>query len=130
LARLILDTSVLIDAERSVDPEGLLERGDDLAVAAITIAELLLGVELADGSRRDRRERFVAEVLEAVPVELYDLRVARAHAALMAETRRQGRPRGDHDLIVAATARAHGRAVVTRDRRGFENLPKVTVSDR
>jgi predicted nucleic acid-binding protein len=36
--------------------------------------------------------------------------------------------RGTHDLIIAATARATGRAVVTLNRRDFEDLPRVRVA--
>ena len=34
--------------------------------------------------------------------------------------RRAGRPRGAHDLIIAATAAAAGRTVVSADRRAFD----------
>ena len=36
--------------------------------------------------------------------------------------------RGAHDLIIAATARATGRTIVTLDRRGFADLPRVRVA--
>jgi tRNA(fMet)-specific endonuclease VapC len=129
LARLILDTTVLVDAER--EGAGALERvlgdADDVAIAAITVAELAVGVELADGRRRERRRAFVAAVLEAVSVEGYDLDVARAHGLLLAHARRSGWPRGAHDLIIAATARAREREVLSADPGGFEDLPEVTL---
>jgi tRNA(fMet)-specific endonuclease VapC len=128
---LILDTTVLVDAERqgaAVLGE-LVGDEDDVAIAAISMAELLVGVELADGKRRAKREAFVAAVLEAVSVESYDLDVARAHGALLAHTRRSGRPRGAHDLIIAATARARGREVVSADQDGFAELPEVVLRE-
>jgi hypothetical protein len=54
-----------------------------MAIAAITAAELTVGVELADGKRRGRRAAFVAAVLDTVSVETYDLDVARVHGALL-----------------------------------------------
>lgn len=129
LARLILDTTVLVDAER--DGLGALDEligdEDDVAIAAITVAELVVGGELAGAKRRARREAFLAAALEAFSVEGYDLDVARAHGALLAHCRRAGRPRGAHDLIIAATARASGREVVSADPGGFEELPEVTL---
>jgi tRNA(fMet)-specific endonuclease VapC len=128
LERLILDTAVLVAAERAGDAlDRLIGDEDDVAIAAVTAAELLVGVELADARRRERRRRYVEAVLETIPVEDYDLEVARAHAGLLAHVRREGRPRGAHDLLVAATALARGRAVVTTDAAGFAGLPGVEV---
>jgi tRNA(fMet)-specific endonuclease VapC len=100
---------------------------DDVAIAAVSVAELAVGVELADEQRRARRATFVTAVLDSVSVEPYDVDVARAHGSLLAHTRRSGQPRGAHDLIIAATARARGREVVTADSGGFADLPGVTV---
>lgn len=100
---------------------------DDVAIAAVTAAELLVGVEWATARHRQRRRQFVEAVLGAIPVEGYDLAVARAHASLLAAARRAGRPRGAHDLIVAATAVSTDRIVVTTDASGFAGLPGVRV---
>lgn len=128
MARLIIDTSLLVSLER--EGSGVLLEAiadeDDVAVATITAAELLVGVELADGARRTARQEFVEAVLDAISVEDYDLDVAAAHASLLAHTRRNGQPRGAHDLIIAATALARGREVVSTDREGFADLPGVT----
>lgn len=128
MARLILDTTVLISAERTAKSlSRLIADEDDVAIAAITAAELLVGVELADGARQSRRAAFVRSVLDAVPVEDYDLAVATEHARLLAHVRRSGRPRGAHDLIIAATAAAAGRTVVSSDVTAFADLPGVHV---
>jgi tRNA(fMet)-specific endonuclease VapC len=120
---------VLVDAEREGVGalEGLVDDDDDAAIAAVTVAELVVGAELAEGKRRTAREAFLAEVLEAVSVEDYDLDVAREHGVLLAHTRRSGRPRGAHDLIIAATARARRREVVSADLDGFAELPEVAL---
>lgn len=128
MARLILDSSVLIAVERSGRLlNRLIADEDDVAIAAITAAELLVGLRLADEARRPGRAAFVESVLETVPVEVYDLPVARAHADLLAHARQQGRSRGAHDLIIAATALARGRVVVSTDTAAFADLPGVTV---
>lgn len=129
MARLILDTSLLVSAERDgIDAiERLIGDEDDVAVATITAAELLVGVELADDSRRAARREFVETVLEAISVEDYDLDVAAAHAALLVHTRRAGQPRGAHDLIIAATGRARNREVVSAATTGFAELPGVVL---
>lgn len=119
----------MVDAERGGDAlDEAIGDSDDAAVAAITVAELRVGVQLAKGRRRDKRERFVAAVLDAVSIEPYDLEVAEAHAVLLAHVRRVGTPRGAHDLIIAATARARERQVVSLDRSGFAELPGVSLA--
>lgn len=124
----LLDTTVLIDAERSAAGfSGLLDDADQPALAAISIAELGVGVSLANGAKRARRQSFFDDILASVPVLPYDLNVAQAHRDLLVATRRSGLPRGAHDLIIAATARAHGRSVVTADRSGFAGLPGVEL---
>lgn len=125
---MILDTSVLIASERSeADVREVLEGGDEPAVAAITVAELLMGVELAAGARRRRRARRLDELLAVLPVEPYTGEVARVHAGLMAATRTDGRPRGSFDLIIAATAVATDRTVISSDRAAFTGLPGVSA---
>lgn len=119
----------MVDAERGGDTlEEVIDDGDDVAIAAITVAELRVGIQLAKGRRREKRERFVAAVLEAVSIEPYDLRVAETHADLFAHVQRAGAPRGAHDLIIAATARARERQVVSSDPRAFAELPDVSIA--
>ena len=128
MARLILDTTVLIAAERA--RLGLAEAvgdEDDVAIAAVTAAELVVGVELADARRKVRRKAFVEAVLKEVRVEPYDVDTARAHATLLAYTRRSGRSRGAHDLLIAATAITTARRLITADATGFADLPGVEV---
>lgn len=124
----MLDTNVLIDAERSaLDLEALIADDDEPAVAAITIAELGVGVGMATGRRRQARRAFLDDLVDTLPIMGYDLDVARAHTQLLVAARRAGRPRGAHDLIISATALATGRVVVTSDETGFADLPGVIV---
>jgi len=124
--RLILDTGVLVALERGHEiPADVLPDDSDIAIAAITASELLVGVELADSLRRVTRQATVDAILDAFDALPFDLETARYHAVLLAHARRSGRPRGAHDLQVAATARATGRILVTTDRNAFDDLPGV-----
>jgi tRNA(fMet)-specific endonuclease VapC len=125
---LLLDTTFLIDAERGGNEiDEVIEDDDDVAIAAISVAEMKIGVELAKGKTRANRQGFLDDVLTAVPVVDYDLDVADAHAQLLVAVRRQGRPRGAHGLVIAATALASSREVVSADASAFANLPGITV---
>lgn len=128
MSLVLLDTTFLIDTER--DPgalDAVLDDEDDVAVAAITVAELLVGVELASQKQREQRTTFVEGVVSSLPVIPYDLSIAQEHAVLLTAVRRAGRPRGAHDLLIAATARATQRTVVTADAKAFDDLPGVEV---
>ncbi len=128
MARLILDATVLVAAERTGRTlNRVIADEDDVAIAAVTLAELLAGVELADDAHRPARAAFLRSVLDTVPVEDYDAQVARAHAALLAHTRQTGRPRCAHDLVVAATALARDRVVVTGEVGAYAELPGVAT---
>src|SRR3954467_14007177 len=116
LTLLLLDTTVLVHRERSsLDLDALIHDDDEPAIAAITIAELGVGVELASGRRRTARRAFLEDLVTSLPVLSYDLEVARSHTQLLVAARASGRPGGAHDLIIAATARATGRTGVTTD---------------
>jgi tRNA(fMet)-specific endonuclease VapC len=79
-------------------------------------------VELADQDRRSARPAFVDDVVATIAIEDYTPGVAVAHAKLLAHVRRAGRPRGAHDLVIAAT----GRTVLTSDASaGLAELPGV-----
>lgn len=128
MSRLLLDTTFLVDGDRSGSLlEDLISDDDEVAVAAITIAELLVGVYLADDAHRTARQEFVDAVTEVVPIIDYDSAVAVSHAELLVAARRQGRLRGAHDLIIAATAKATQREVVSADRTAYDELPGVSV---
>lgn len=129
MARLILDTGVLIAGIRGQLDMAVLGADDDVAIPAIVVAEYLAGTPLdPHPGRAAAAHAFLEDLLSAVPVHDYDTEVARHHAALLAEVRHTGYPRGAHDLIVAATARATGRTVLTTDERAqFADLPGVTA---
>lgn len=100
---------------------------DDVAIAAVTIAELRVGALLGTRKAAATRTAFLEDVLAVIPVIAYDVAVAEVHARLLVEVRRQGTPRGAHDLLIAATATATRRKIVTADAKAFANLPDVDV---
>jgi tRNA(fMet)-specific endonuclease VapC len=127
--RLILDIGILIAVERGkLTIDHVIGEDDDVAIAAMTVAELMVGVELADEDHRQRRQDLVDDLLSAMPIEPYGHGTARVHARLLAHVKRAGKPRGAHDLIIAATAVATGRSVLTSDTAAdWTELPEVTA---
>ena len=131
MTRLLFDTTFLIDAERTGgELDHIVDDDDDVAIAAVTIAELRVGALLANRRRKVARSAYVDDVVATIPVLDYNVEVAEAHAKLLVEVRSQGKPRGAHDLIIAATARAFDRTIVSADDTAFRDLPDVEVRSR
>ena len=125
---LLLDTTFLIDTERgATELDGLIGDDDDVATQAITLAELTVGVELARAS--DPSDKHSSK---RSPTRSRSCRTTRA---LRCDTRTSGRRATGRSvswcprLIIAATAAAAGRTVVSADRRAFDGQPCVTALD-
>ena len=121
----ILDTSVVIATD--LQPlEG------DLAVSAITMAELHFGVLVAKTQpiRAERLRRLLKLQQDFDPIPV-DQAVATSYgqlAAAVVDASRQPRARA-MDLLIAATAHAHSARLYTRnaaDLQGLENLIDIT----
>lgn len=109
----LADTSVFIAREAGRPPAA--PPPEEIAVSVVTLGELRLGVLLAaDLVARERRLSTLQLAMSVEPVPI-DQAVSDAWAALVAGLRRQGRRIPLNDSWIAATAVAHGMAVVTQD---------------
>jgi len=114
----VLDTSVLI-AERPAPVEGA------IAISVVSIAELQFGVLVApDDAKRARRLARLSAILRAFEPLPVDAAVAAAYGQLAAATHRAGRRSSARslDLMIAATALAHGARLVTANSDDFRHL--------
>lgn len=95
----------------------------DLAITAVTAAELLFGVaRLPDGKRKRDLARSVAAVIEedfAERVLAFDSTCIHHYAEICAARERTGRPISTPDAQIAAVCRVRGAAVSTRNADDF-----------
>ena len=118
----LLDTSVVIDWD---DPTVAAALPDEVAVSAITLAELAAGPHLAtsrsEGARRQARLQQVEAIFEPLP---FDATAARSYGQVVAAVAGIGRShrRRVADLLIAATAHANGLALYTRNPDDFAGL--------
>lgn len=128
MAGFLIDTAVLIDAERGGTALERVPREEEHAISVITVSELVHGIHrAAAGARRTQRQVFVENVLaqlEAIPITS---EAARVHAYIWAALETAGEVIGMHDLWIAATALAHDLQVATTNAREFERVPGLSV---
>ena len=124
---LLIDTDLLIWAERGGDAVEALLAGEDCAISVITVSELLHGVLRAQGAARTRRQAFVEHLLAGMHAIPITEQVARVHADVWTGLAARGELIGAHDLWIAATAIAHGFGVATRTDGRFRRIPGLRV---
>ena len=134
----LIDTNILSEYNRPGGPNAgvkawleTTERQSQF-VSVITIAEIAKGIGLlAQGKRRQDLQLWLEHDLESwfedriLPI---DRKVANEWAELMIKCVRMGKPLPAIDSLIAATAIAHGLAVVTRNTRDFASAGATTVN--
>jgi len=119
----IVDTSVVVEPP----PAQALPR--EMAVSALTVAELAAGTHAAaDPGERSLRQDRLQRVEATFDTIAFDVAAARAYGRVFAAVSISGRkPRGRRalDLLIAATAAAEGLPLYTRNPRDFAGLEGI-----
>ena len=124
---IILDTSVLSEVFRP-HPDTrvtiwLESLADDVAITAITLAELLAGVRRPPtGRRRETLSTAVnttVQTYRSTRVPAFDSSAAEHYATILAAREHAGLPISMADAQIAAICRAHGASCATRDTKDF-----------
>lgn len=128
----LLDTSVYCQPLKP-RPIPAVERrwralGDEnVATSVICEAELLYGLELKQSTRLDALyDQLLKGRLLVYPV---DAAVAKAFSSIKADCRKKGFAVSDFDMLIAATAKAHGLILATLNIRHFQRIEGLAVED-
>lgn len=128
MAGYLLDTDICIHAIKAKDA-GLRAKFSDnhdaLAISTVTLSELLYGAEKS--ARPERNRRVVKDFAARVDVLGFDHECAAHTGDIRAALARLGTPIGAYDVMIAATARAHGLIMVTNNIREFERVDGLRV---
>lgn len=128
---IILDTSVLIEAERrEFEIDKFIQNREEeiFGLSVITVSELLHGVYRADSAiRRLKRSVYVEKAIELFPIYVFEISIARIYAELWFDLAKKGIQIGTHDLIIGSTALSLGFSVATYNIRHFERIEGLKI---
>lgn len=124
----ILDTDICIFALKQrlgVLQRLLQESPDDIAVSAMTEAELTFGA--IKSANPERAKHQVTAFLEPVRVLPFDSEAAQKHADIRFAIR--STPIGERDMVTAAVAVANRLTLVTHNTREFSRVEGLALED-
>lgn len=126
---ILLDTNACVALLKKRAPE-LAERLAALpmaetAICAIVRAELMFGAAKSDKPALAKAQTEL--LLSGLTLLNFDAKCADEYGQIRFALERIGQGIGANDTLVAATARAHGAILVTRNRREFDRVPGLVV---
>lgn len=99
----------------------------DLAVSAITAAELRFGADKSADSPKNHRQ--LDQFFLTLPILPFDDDAARHYGQIRAHLERAGTPIGSLALLISAHGRSLGLTVVTHNQKEFQRVPDLKVED-
>lgn len=95
----------------------------DLAVSAITAAELRFGADKSADPPKNHRQ--LDQFFLTLPILPFDDAAARHYGEIRFQLERSGAPIGSLDTLIAAHGRSLGLTVVTHNQREFQRVPAL-----
>jgi len=99
----------------------------EIGISSIVKAELIYGARKS--SRASENLELLARFFEPFASLPFDDSSAEHYGVIRAELERAGTPIGPNDLLIAATARAHGLILVSHNLREFLRVNGLKVED-
>ena len=132
MKRYLLDTNIVSYFIKGAHPGlhgrmRLAMQAEDIAISAITRAELRYGQQLM--AANDKRRVRIDLLMQDLPVMPWNTAAADIYGEIAALLRRQGTPIGELDTQIAAHALAEDLILVTHNTRHFEKVPGLKLED-
>jgi predicted nucleic acid-binding protein len=132
VARYLVDANVLSEATKPTPDQRVVDwlghNEPELAVDPVILGEIRFGILLLPrGRRRSRLERWFEDGVQRLQCIPWEASTGLRWAELLASLRGEGRAMPIKDSFIAATALAHGLAVVTLNRRDFDAAGVVVI---
>ena len=125
----LLDTdtfSFVVDGRHPEVRRMVAEKRSEVSISALTLAEAMFG---ARKKRSHRLESLIDMFREMFPVVPWTEEAAGAYADVRASLEESGKPIGDMDMLIAASAIAGGFVLVTNNVRHFQRIDGLAVEN-
>jgi len=124
---ILLDTNVVVaflNGDKSVLKRIRVEI-DKIALSTLVVAELDYGARVSRKSEENLEKLYrLVDIVQVVP---FDIECARIFGTIKSRLRSLGKPTGEVDALIAATAMAHEAILVTTNKKHFENIEGLKV---
>lgn len=124
---ILLDTNVVVaflNGDKSVLKRIRVEI-DKIALSTLVVAELDYGAKVSQKSEENLEKLYrLVDIVQVVP---FDIECARIFGTIKSRLRSLGKPTGEVDALIAATAMAHEAILVTTNKKHFENIEGLKV---
>ncbi|MGA2533160.1 MAG: type II toxin-antitoxin system VapC family toxin [Candidatus Aminicenantales bacterium] len=129
----LFDTDILSQVAKKRRPEALMSRLARTPLASqftssVNAAEIYYGIFRAEG-RESLLRFFEDQVFPRLTILPFDRESAQVYGRLKAAVEREGRPRFEPDLQIAAVALRHRLTVVTGNVRHFTGIPGLKIEN-
>jgi predicted nucleic acid-binding protein len=119
---IMLDTNVVVaflNGDKSI-LKRIRAEVDKIALNTLVVAELDYGAKASQRAKENLEKLYrLVDICQVVP---FDLECAKVFGTIKSKLRGLGRPTGEMDGLIAASAMAYKATLVTADKKHFENI--------
>lgn len=119
---ILLDTNIVIaflNGNNAVS-ERIQRKIDRIALSTLVVAELDYGAKASQNARKNLEKLY--RLLDIVQVISFDIECAKIFGTIKSKLRSIGKPTGEVDALLAATAIANKAVPITANKKHFENI--------
>ncbi len=124
---ILLDANVVIAFFNGSKPvlDRIQEEVDRIALSTLVVAELDYGAKASQKAKENLEKlyRFV-EIVRVVP---FDFECAKIFGTIKSKLRKLGKPTGEMDALIAATAMVNKATLITTNKKHFENIAGLKI---
>jgi len=124
---ILLDTNVVVaflNGDKSVLKRIRVEI-DKIALSTLVVAELDYGAKVSQRSEENLEKLY--RLVDIVQVVHFDIECAKIFGTIKSKLRSLGKPTGEVDALIAATAMAHEATLVTTNKKHFKNIEGLKI---